>query len=174
MYVISGARIEVCNLQGTVKHTIGFTDAEGDPSTLDIMGNFLCVSTAKQIIKLWDIARREPRQHNAGKAFVDEATGKAIGTIASARVNPTGTCVSILATRMAGGSPIPDTRVHVWHCELDKISAYDFVDKRPTLHFWDPMEPKLLGCETLPVKRTTDSGGGGGAGGGSTASDGDP
>ena len=36
-------------------------------ATLDIMGNYLCVSTSKQIIKIWDIARREPRQHNAGK-----------------------------------------------------------------------------------------------------------
>ena len=31
------------------------------------------------------------------------------------------------------------------------------MDKRPTLHFWDPMEPKLLGCETLPVKRSSES-----------------
>eukprot|EP01051_Picozoa_sp_SAG22_P005357 SAG22_NODE_316_length_12517_cov_75.265180_1_plen_503_part_10 len=41
VYVVAGSRVEVCNLQGTIKHTIGFTDAEGEPTTLDIMGNYL-------------------------------------------------------------------------------------------------------------------------------------
>eukprot|EP01050_Picozoa_sp_SAG11_P019615 SAG11_NODE_3158_length_2643_cov_2.460299_1_plen_89_part_10 len=62
----------------------------------------------------------------------------------------------VLATRMVGSTPTPDTRLHVWHCELDKISSYDFGERRPTSHFWDPMEPKLLGCETVALKRVTD------------------
>jgi intraflagellar transport protein 140 len=120
-------------MQGTVKHTIGFTDAEGDPLTLDIMGNFLVVTTSKMWIKTWDIARREPRQHNPGRAFEDDA-GKPIGNITSARINANGTSVSIICTRYKEGGPmttaIPDTRLHVWHCEFDKITAYDFVDRR--------------------------------------------
>ena len=117
LYALVGPRVEVCNLQGTVKFTLAFTDAEGEPATLDIMGSFLVVGTSTGIIKMWDISRREPRQiMGTGKQFADKA-GKSLGTIESVRVNADGTRVSVLSSVKGSGSSsssIPSTKLHVW------------------------------------------------------------
>ena len=66
LFALVGPRIEVCNLQGTVKNTLTFTDAEGSPITLDIMGNFLVVATSLGHIKMWDVSRRQPKMVGGG------------------------------------------------------------------------------------------------------------
>ena len=45
-----------------VKKSIAFTESEGTPVLLDICGNFLVLATTLGTIKLYDIARAEPKQ----------------------------------------------------------------------------------------------------------------
>ena len=159
LYAIVGPRVECCNLQGTVKHTIAFTDSEGEPCTLDVMGNFLVVATTLGMIKMWDISRREPRQLGAGTKFA-EKDDVLLGNIISVKVNADGSRVSVLSTKNRGNTVVPDTNVYVWFTDLHKIQGYDFGEagRLPNSHFWDPQEPKLLGCETSPQKKGADGG----------------
>ena len=52
-----------------------FSDAEGTPTTLHVSGRdgsaFVAVGTDKGVVKAWDISRREPRQHTAGRRLND-------------------------------------------------------------------------------------------------------
>lgn len=161
LFCLCGARVEVCNLQGTVKSTLAFTDVEGAPTTFDVMGSFLVVATAHGFIKMWDISRREPRQHGAGKLFVgNEAPANAaqcpLGVIEAVRVNANGSRVAILATKAKGGSSaVPDPKLYVWFVDLDKIEHFDFgsLGRRPVSVFWDPFEARLLACETVALRK---------------------
>jgi hypothetical protein len=160
LFCLCGARVEVCNLQGTVKSTLAFTDAEGAPTTFDVMGSFLVVATAHGFIKMWDISRREPRQHGAGKLFVGndapaDAAQCPLGAIEAVRVNANGSRVAVLATKSNSGSSTPDSKLHVWFVDLDKIENFDFapVGRRPVSTFWDPVEPRLLACDTVSLHK---------------------
>ena len=157
LFALVGPRIEVCNLQGTVKNTLTFTDAEGEPITLDIMGNFLVVATSLGHIKMWDVSRRQPKMVGGGTVFADSG-GNLLGSITSVSVNADGSRVSVLCTTARGSTAVPDSKLHVWFVDLHKISAFDFgaQGRLPISHFWDPLEPKLLGCETTPLKKSAE------------------
>lgn len=48
--------------QGTVTHTISFTETEGQPAHLHVLGNHLAVATNTGLVKVFDLSRREPRE----------------------------------------------------------------------------------------------------------------
>ena len=80
----------------------------------------------------------------------------------SIKCNADGTCVSILSERMRGTYlRAPDTRLHVYHCEMQSVLHYDFAEKGryPVAHFWDDDEPRLLACETHKLRGSTGSSG---------------
>ena len=128
--------------------TLSFTEAEGRPMHLDANGKFLAVVTNKGIIKMFDVSRREPKQlFSAGKFSEADSPSVLVGIVKSIRCNADGTCVSILSERMRGKYlRAPDTRLHVYHCEMQSVLHYDFGDKGryPVAHFWDDEEPRLL------------------------------
>ena len=81
------------------------------------------------------------------------ATKPTTREIRSIRCNADGTRVSILADRVHGASVRirePDPRLYVYDADRDVVDSHDFhgVDRTPVSHFWDPVEPKLLACET--------------------------
>lgn len=61
--------LEICNFKGNVKHTISFTEGEGDPELLDMRGKFMVVGTDQGYIKIFDMSRREPKLHKAPGKF---------------------------------------------------------------------------------------------------------
>ena len=136
--------------------TLSFTEAEGRPMHLDANGKFLAVVTNKGIIKMFDVSRREPKQlFSAGKFSEADSPSVLVGIVKSIRCNADGTCVSILSERMRGKYlRAPDTRLHVYHCEMQSVLHYDFGDKGryPVAHFWDDEEPRLLACETHKLR----------------------
>jgi hypothetical protein len=72
------------------------------------------------------------------------------------RVNANGSRVAILATRFkAGSASVPDSKLYVWFVDLDKIQDFDFgpLGQRPTSVFWDPVEPRLLACDTISLHK---------------------
>ena len=48
----------------------------------------------------------------------------------------------------------PDSRLHVYDSERDIVDSHDFgeVQHFPVSHYWDPLEPKLLACETRRMR----------------------
>ena len=153
-----GARVEVCNFQGTVKTALSFTEAEGQPIHIDSNNKYLAVSTTEGVLKMFDVSRREPRQLGSAGKFIDSSTGESIGVVRSVRCNSDGTCMSLLADRKAGAYlRAPDERIHVYNLDLAAISSYNFGPsaRYPVAHAWDPEESRLLVCETYKLLKPT-------------------
>ncbi|KAM7433446.1 hypothetical protein ABFA07_016329 [Porites harrisoni] len=174
VYTVEPGKIQVRTFQGTVKQILSFSEAEGDPVLLDVCGNFLAAGTSLGYVKVWDLSRREAKQHCNPKSLGDSIAG--IGKLRSVKCNCNGSKVSILCDK-ANNSP--DSRIYVWDIELDSFQSFDFatgmgsgaeeddkesVDimnraqqaaevagRRPLLQYWDPTEPKLLVCEASHV-----------------------
>lgn len=149
MFVAVGQRVEMCTLQGVVKKVLSFAEAEGQPIGIDVWGDCLAVVSNTSHVKLWDIARREPKQLLPGRSFAD-AVGVG-GSIRSVRVNAKGTKMSFLCMRADAdtGMIAPSSHVFVYDVETDALATYNFGPHFfPVSHFWDPSEPKLLAVQT--------------------------
>lgn len=145
--------VEKLNLSGgSIITKLSFTEAEGVPTHIDANGKYLAIVTDRGVIKMFDVSRREPKQLFCNGKFSDfDSPNSLIGIIKSIKCNADGTCVSIISERMRGTYlRAPDTRLHVYHCEMQSVLHYDFGDKSryPVAHFWDADEPRLLACET--------------------------
>ncbi|EDV20700.1 uncharacterized protein TRIADDRAFT_60914 [Trichoplax adhaerens] len=168
VYIGEGNNIQVRNFQGIVKQLLTFAETEGDPVVIDICGNYLCAASSAGYIKVFDLSRREARQHCNPK-FVAESIPK-FSQITSIRCNCSGSKVSFI-TRQTNGDPSPV--LYVWETEVDSIQGFDFckwestdhrsknrknnANKEPEIqrcipvnHYWDSKEVKLLACELIP------------------------
>ena len=52
LYRAVETKVEICNLQGVIRQTVSFTEAEGRPVLLDINGNYMAVTTDTGLIKV--------------------------------------------------------------------------------------------------------------------------
>ena len=157
LYLCIENRIEVTNFQGQIKQTLPFTQQEGPPVAIDVSGQFLVAASQKGVIKVWDLSRREAKQHGSPVTFSAVDGSRAL--IRTVRSNVDGTFVSILAVLYnQAGHRRPDTNVYVFDVEAGVIFAHDFgPDAHPTSHFWDGVEKKLFGCEVKSTKQEEDS-----------------
>ena len=85
--VVTGPKIEVCNLSGTVKKSLQFSvEVEGTPSLVDVGGTTLIASTSKQMLRMWNVARTTPKALGSARRFEDK-DGNLYGEIRSLRAN---------------------------------------------------------------------------------------
>jgi len=154
-------RVEICNLQGTVKQTLLFDEAHGKAAHLHISGDYLGVVTTNGYVKMWKVAGREAKQHGPVPGRRIEIDGQPVGDIESIRVNSNGTRISFLAMSTENSAK-HDTRLIVYDVDMDTFSYYDFKPSRryPEGHFWDVEEPKLLAVETRADGPVSSSGDG--------------
>ena len=75
--------MEVCSHKGTTKQSLPFSESEGDPFLLDVNGDFMAVATRLNVVKLFDLSRREVRPHGASHRFEGKDGFTAPGTIPS-------------------------------------------------------------------------------------------
>ena len=178
LYIAKPERIEVANLGGVVTSTLPFMDAEGQPTVLAINGLgdeaggggvYLAAGTDRGFVKAWDLSRREPRQHAAGKKLVD-ATSRVLsvqvasdGSRISATLElqqgppapPKGQAGTPSKAAGAGAAPTPwvdPATLYVYLVDADAVQSFDFgaTGRLPGNHYWDPKESTLLGVETRP------------------------
>ena len=139
IYCVVGPNIEVRSLQGNVKKVVNFAEFEGLPTTLNVWGDALVVSTSEGIIKAWDISRREHRVILPGKSFEN------LGTLRSVKINCKGTKISILCLKSKDLDSLPSEYLYMYDVESDKLESFPFDHPfYPDTHFWDAVEPKLL------------------------------
>ncbi|TMW60577.1 hypothetical protein Poli38472_000619 [Pythium oligandrum] len=156
IYRTSGNHVEICNMQGVVKNTISFTEAEGRPALLSVQNKFLAVATDRGLLRVFDLSRRDPKatgsMGNFLEAFGDETKSSMMRGVA---VNADGTRVCILAEKLEGALKIriPVSKLYLFQTDLNIFQQYDFgVNKYPLSVFFDPQEPRLLACETYKMK----------------------
>jgi len=170
IYACVGSRIEILGLHGGLKNALAFTETDGVPQSLTVTGQYLACSTSHNVLKLWDIGRREPKTIVPGRHFDMEAPSKPSMAsesnatdkggegdlhglqIKQMRINCNGTKIALIANRVedeASGVQTPDSRLHVYDVELDRIFSHEFGPRYyPTRCVWDGQETKLLGVET--------------------------
>ena len=148
-------------------------EAEGAPRVVHIAGGdkgaYVAAGTDQGYIKVWNIERREPKQHAAGRRLVPERS-----RITSVQVTADGSRVSATVELQAAPEPpapgprfgvkapppawAPSSKLFVYVIEPDIVQDHDFgpsaedngAGRLPTVHLWDPVECTLLGVETRP------------------------
>ncbi|KAK3281449.1 hypothetical protein CYMTET_10767 [Cymbomonas tetramitiformis] len=144
------SRVEVCNLQGTVKQTLVFDEVHGKAQHLNVNGEYLAVTSTKSYLKMWKISGREAKQHGPGPGRrIELGDGDELGEVESLQVNCSGSKVSFILTSSENQAKV-DSRIIVYDVEMDNFSAFDFKSQKryPEAHFWDADEPKLLAVES--------------------------
>eukprot|EP00795_Rhopilema_esculentum_P000551 gene551-10237_t len=166
VYLLEPGKISIRTFQGTVKQELSFSEHDGDPVSLNLCGAFMAVATDKAVLKIFDLSRREARQHGPSKNV-----GSSVGTIhkiKSAHSNCSGTKVSFICA-MANGST--DPTLYIWDVEADQIQTFNFrtgqgqedlddnvisaqeqltadiKDRCPKSVLWSDSEPQLFLCE---------------------------
>lgn len=171
--------VVVCNLGGTVKQTLSYSEADGRPTHVDAgPGKFVAVATAKGKLRILDVSRSQPRYVGSPGNF-EGPDGKSLGVIQSIRCNAEGNRISVLATKYPEGEGEgtdvnADHHVFVYDADNDAVSEYNLgLGRQGRFHCWDTEESKLLAVEVHRVSAPQKSADGTGddAEGGSKAKD---
>jgi intraflagellar transport protein 140 len=172
VYSVEGDVVQVRNFQGIIKQSLSFTEVEGAPLLLDICKSFLVVGTFNGYIKLWDISRREAKQHFSAKCMAELI--ESFAGLVSIKCNCTGTRISVIANQVDRGKAVPSPQIYIWDADLDTLLSFDFStasnssngtedddcvvtgreelvkdvrDRYPVSHYWDGSDSRLLICE---------------------------
>ena len=70
VYCAEGNNINVRNMHGASKQQLIFEESEGQVVLMDLNGKFIVAATDACLVKVWDLSRREVRQHGIPKRFV--------------------------------------------------------------------------------------------------------
>jgi len=169
LYICGVQGVYVANFAGSVVANMPFSEAEGEPRVMHIAGSekssYVAAGTDKGVIKVWDISRREPRQHTAGRKL-NEGTPSRVTSI---QVSSDGARISAtLEVQPPPQPPPPGTRAHnakppppvwmessklwVYFVDVDVLAHHDFGEsgRVPNFHMWEQEETKLLCVQTRP------------------------
>lgn len=69
VFMCQGYKVEVCTHKGTTKQSLTFSEGEGEPFLLDVNGDYMAVATRLNVVRLFDLSRREVRPHGAMRRF---------------------------------------------------------------------------------------------------------
>ncbi|XP_053550522.1 intraflagellar transport protein 140 homolog [Bombina bombina] len=163
IYTVELKSVQVRTLQGTVKQSLLFSEAEGNPCVLHICGSFLTVTTDTAHFKIFNLSRWEAKAHSDCKNLSELVPG--LGSIVSAKCNLNGSKVSLLANKTDGHL---DSKIYVYDVELDTVTFFDFwngqteqesesnlprntklLDRIPISHYWDQSDPRLFVSEAM-------------------------
>eukprot|EP00397_Hematodinium_sp_SG-2012_P002167 GEMP01002173.1.p1 GENE.GEMP01002173.1~~GEMP01002173.1.p1 ORF type:complete len:1212 (+),score=290.70 GEMP01002173.1:310-3945(+) len=144
-FIVTRAKVELCNFQGSVKKTIQFSaEVEGSPILLDVVDSILCVATNKQVLRLWNISRSTPKALNSGRRL--EQPDECPHDIQTVKLNCDGTKVALLLE-----GDVANNNVVVYDVDCDVFITYDCgLHRIPTSVAWEFTDPRLLMCATTP------------------------
>ena len=89
-----GNKVVFENFQQQAISSLGFTDSEGTPVLITVSGDFVCVVTAKNVMKVARISTRELRQLGPARPLFGDVSGNV--EISFASVNRRGKLVALL------------------------------------------------------------------------------
>ena len=146
-------KLEICSYQGEVKHVLQLTENEGEVISIDARGRFMAVVTSNNMIKIFDIARRQYKQLGVTRKFEMKANVP-LGEIKDISLNADGKKLCILADQQPFPSiRIPDTKFYIYDVDMDNFMEFQVANNRVPLEaFWDQNDKRLLAIETEYVK----------------------
>jgi hypothetical protein len=148
-----GNKIQVCSFAGEVKQVIPMAEAEGEVTLMDVKGRYMAVVTQNNMIKIFDISRRQYKQIGVTRKF-EIKNGEPLGEIKDIQLNCEGKKLCILADQSPFPNVrIPDTKFYIYDVDMDNFMEMEISKNRvPIECFWDQSDPRLLAIETDYVK----------------------
>ncbi|KAI8620888.1 hypothetical protein BC830DRAFT_1096659 [Chytriomyces sp. MP71] len=130
-------KVDVYSMTGALKSTLTVGNRDGAIRFMAASNNTLAIVTAKDILKVYDLTRREPR-------FI---TSKSTQVIQSLAINKAGTLVAY--TGIAEDEDLCNY-ILVYSIEKDSFFSYDMrpFGANPLNITWGCMDQRILVCET--------------------------
>lgn len=113
----------------------------------------MAIVTANNLIKIFDISRRQYKQIGVTRKF-EIKNGEPLGEIKEISLNAEGKKLCILADQSPFPSiRIPDTKFYIYDIDMDNFMEMEVTANRvPCECFWDQNDPRLLTIETEFIK----------------------
>jgi intraflagellar transport protein 140 len=148
-----GNKIQVCSFAGEVKQVIPMAESEGEVTLMDVKGRYMAVVTQNNMIKIFDISRRQYKQIGVTRKF-EIKNGEPLGEIKDIQLNCEGKKLCILADQSPFPNVrIPDTKFYIYDVDMDNFMEMEISANRvPIECFWDQSDPRLLSIETDYLK----------------------
>ena len=127
IYTLEKDRIHMRSFQGTIKHTLHLSEAEGEGITLDVSGNHVVCSTRNGAIKIWDVSKREARAIHAHPIMLKEKISD-FGHVLSLRVAVNVSHISIVVRQASDGCV--DPKLYILDVERDVVRYFNFASGR--------------------------------------------
>ena len=127
IYTLERDRIHVRSFQGTIKHTLHLTEAEGEGITLDVSGHHVVCSTRNGAVKIWDVSKREARAIHAHPIMLKEKISD-FGHVVSLRVAVNVSHLSIVVRQASDGTV--DPKLYILDVEKDSVRYFNFASGR--------------------------------------------
>lgn len=136
-------------------------ESEGDITLMDVKGRYMAIVTSNNMIKIFDISRRQYKQIGVTRKF-EMKSGEPLGEIKDIQLNCEGKKLCILADQSPFPSVrIPDTKFYIYDVDMDNFMDMEVSRNRvPAECFWDQSDPRLLAIETEYVKDLNAANGG--------------
>ncbi|RNF21419.1 Intraflagellar Transport Protein 140 [Trypanosoma conorhini] len=160
-YVKDANRVLFANFQLVTLGQIAFTESEGTPTVIDVMGDVVVAISSTNAMRLARVVGHEVRQLGPPRRLTLPDPGI---VVTDAKVNAQGRRVALMTRRIA--DDLPDSRIWVYDCDKDLVNFYDFSVRGeiPDAVYWNTPEPNsntigelgylLLACETHQVKNS--------------------
>ncbi|OWF41021.1 intraflagellar transport protein 140 homolog [Mizuhopecten yessoensis] len=148
VYCVEIGKVQVRTHQGTVKQVINFSDAEGQPVSLDVCGTSLVIATDNGVVRVYDLSRREAKPTSQPKNLGDVIPG--FNGILSARCNSNGSKVSVL---VKNNSSHADPKLYFWDVESDVVSYFNFESGRGEQDDFPPEQIEGVEGDTNDAER---------------------
>ncbi|KAJ3032134.1 UNVERIFIED_CONTAM: hypothetical protein HDU68_004444 [Siphonaria sp. JEL0065] len=137
-------KVDVFNMNGSLKSTVTVGNRDGTIRFIAAANNTIAIITSKEILKMYDLTRREPRFITSKSSQDSVPNLKVIQTMA---LNKTGTLVAY--TGIAESEDICN-HILIYSLEKDFFFNYDMreFNTNPVAISWGCVDQRILVCET--------------------------
>ncbi|ORY30689.1 hypothetical protein BCR33DRAFT_703366 [Rhizoclosmatium globosum] len=137
-------KVDIFNMTGSLKNTINVGNRDGTIRFMASSNNVIAIITSKDILKVYDLSRREPR-FITSKSSQDSVPN--LKVIQSMALNKTGTLVAY--TGIAESEEACNF-ILIYSLEKDMFFNYDMRDfnSNPVSISWGCVDQRILVCET--------------------------
>ncbi len=121
-----------------MKQVIPMAESEGEVHLMDVKGRYMAVVTQNNMIKIFDISRRQYKQIGVTRKF-EIKNGEPLGEIKDIQLNCEGKKLCILADQSPFPTVrIPDTKFYIYDVDMDNFMEMEVSPNRvPIECFWD-------------------------------------
>ena len=152
VFTCSGGKLEVRNLQGTVKQTTNL-GGTSEAQLMTVNGKFMALYTNDRQVFLFDISRRSPKMQMQTVFAPDYETYR----VRDISMSCGGFCISFALDYYSEGRWLPSPYLYLHSPQFDKTVSIKFDGRVPMYHKWDSEDTRLLCVQAIPYSSNYES-----------------